>query len=457
MIELNNITNNKIAFIGAGVVGLTTAAFFASKGIYTIITDKNYSRLELIKNGKIPFYEPKLDQLVNVGLNNGTLVVEYDTTKAIQSSDIVFITVGTPPFEDGSIDLTYIKEATTTIAYSIRSYPVYKLIIIKSTVVPTTTSKIIKPIIDNILNDEGYEDKYPAILVNPEFLREGSAVHDTINPHIIVIGSNNGKGANILDKLYRQIYGNNMPIIHTTWENAELIKYANNSFLATKISFINTIANICSRINNADIDTIANAIGLDPRIGSLFLKAGPGYGGSCLPKDVKALIKFAESIGYKPRLLISVDETNEYQSLEVVNLAEKAVSSLEGKIISILGLSFKKDTDDIRNSVSLKVIDHLLRKNAYVKAHDPKSIEHVKAIFGNKIEYHTNVISCLTGADCCIIMVDWDEYKLLTNKDFNVMKDKNVIDVWRILDINKLTDIKYIALGRSNINKNDSI
>lgn len=446
--NMGSINNANIAFIGAGVVGLTTAAFFANKGVKTIITDKNRNRLQSISHGDIPFYEPMLDELVNNVLENGNLVIEYDIINSIRAAELIFITVGTPSLPDGSIDLTQVRTVIENIATVIKREPSDKTIIIKSTVVPTTTSKVIYP----ILNKERKNESQIDILVNPEFLREGSAVYDTINPHIIVIGSNNGKGFDILYRLYNQIYHNQInkiPIIHTTWENAELIKYANNAFLATKISFINTIANICSRIDNADVDVVAKAIGLDPRIGPLFLKAGPGYGGSCLPKDVIALIRFSQEIGYEPYLLDAVHKINEYQPEEVVSMAKKMLGSLNNKTISILGLSFKKDTDDIRNAVSLKIIASLLKNGSKVKVHDPKALDNVKLVFGNNIEYCTTIRDCLENSDCCIILVDWNEYKTLDANYFSIMREKNVIDCWRILDANKLDNINYRAIGRN--------
>lgn len=448
-INMKSRDSASIAFIGAGVVGLTTAAFFANKGLKTIITDKNRNRLQAINHRNIPFYEPMLDKLVNNALNSGNLIIEYDIIDSIRSADIIFITVGTPSLPDGSIDLTQVSTVVENIAIVLKREPSNKTIVVKSTVVPTTTSKIIYPL---ICNKEYQDESRVDVLVNPEFLREGSAVHDTVNPHIIVIGSNNGRGFDTLDRLYKQIYHdkiNNIPIIHTTWENAELIKYANNAFLATKISFINTIANICSRIDNADVDVVARAIGLDPRIGPLFLKAGPGYGGSCLPKDVTALIRFSQGVGYEPYLLNAVHEVNEHQAEEVISITKKMLGSLNNKIISILGLSFKKDTDDIRNAVSLRVINYLLKSGSKVKVHDPKALDNVKAVFGNNIEYCVTIQDCLENSDCCIILVDWDEYKILSANNFSIMREKNVVDTWRILEANRLVNINYKAIGKN--------
>jgi len=284
--------------------------------------------------------------------------------------------------------------------------------------------------------------------MNPEFLKEGSSVNDTLNPHLIVIGCNKKSDGIILEKLYRHTYSKNTPeILLTTIETSEMIKYSNNAFLATKISFINTIANICQKIEGTDVGIISYAIGKDPRIGSEFLKAGPGYGGSCFPKDLDALIAFCKKNKFNPELIIATQKVNKTQYLKIVKLIEEKVGSLYGKKISVLGLSFKKDTDDIRESVSIKLIKYLLKKGAQISSHDPMAINNAKKIFSNKINFETNIKNCIAHSNCCVIMTDWDEYKKLKPDIFKKMKTMHIVDARRILSDRTKSKIKVSTLG----------
>lgn len=435
----------KISVIGCGFVGLCLAVVAATRGVKVIAVDIDEQKINKIKSGQPTFYEPGLSELLKQALLEN-LVVTNDINLAVMQSDITFITVGTPQNVDGSANLSFLESAITDVARVLKDKKERHMVVIKSTVTPTTTSNIIRPILEN---ESGKKvGSSIGLIMNPEFLREGSAVYDTENPHLIVIGKYDENSANNLESFYKYLHGKTVPeIIRTTTVTAELIKYANNSFLATKISFINTIANICQNIPNTDVKTIAYAIGKDPRIGSLFLQAGPGYGGSCFPKDVSALINFSRRIGYDPLLISATQKVNELQSIKVLELIERELDSIENKKITILGLAFKKDTDDIRESTSIKLIDHLLKKGANVSAHDPMAIENSRKVLGTRINFYQDITSSLKDADCCVTMTDWDEYKNLKKEIFGNMKQKIIIDARRILSISESDDIRLVSIG----------
>ena len=425
----------KIGIVGLGFVGLSFASVLASKGYQVIGIDSDKTKVVKIKSGKSPFYEPKLDKFLKSALKK-SLTISSDVRIAVKECGIIFVTVGTPLSKEGKIDLTILKSAIKEINNSLVNEKNKPVLVIKSTVIPGTTSELVIPIIK----------KKTGILTNPEFLREGKAIDDTLRPHIVVIGGNDNRSVEKLEKFYQDLYGRKTPIILTNHQTAELIKYANNSFLATKISFVNQIANICQSIPGTNIDDVAKAIGLDPRIGNLFLRAGPGYGGSCLPKDLQALIAFSSKTGIDPILLRAVQETNKSQVKKITSLIEKSIGKIDGKQITILGLSFKEDSDDIRESVSIKLIDSLLKKNARIVAHDPKAIENTRKIFGSKIKFSDSVKDALEDSQCVVIMTPWKQYNDIENSDFQKMKKKLVIDTRRILN-HKNLDIVYHALG----------
>jgi UDPglucose 6-dehydrogenase len=432
----------KIGVIGLGFVGLSLAAVLGSKGYCVMGIDSNEKKIAMIKSGTVPFYEPKLPQVISKALKK-TLTVSSNLKEVIEKCDVVFITVGTPLSPKGKIDLENIQKVSKKIGEYLRNTSNKPTVVIKSTVVPGTTQDVIKPIIEK--SSKKREGTDFNLLTNPEFLREGSAVEDTLKPHIIVAGGNDRKGH--LKKLYKSLYNTKTPYISTNSQTAELIKYANNSFLATKISFINQIANICDSIEGANVDDVAKAIGHDPRIGSLFLKAGPGYGGSCLPKDLQALIAFSENIGQKPLLLKGVQKTNVDQVIRLTNFIDEVTG--KNKKISILGLSFKEDSDDIRESVSIKLIKSLLKNKYQISVHDPKAIENTKEIFGNKISYSKTIADALRESYCAIIMTPWSQYRKLKNSDIELMKNKTIIDTRRILEKSNLK-IKYYGIGKKN-------
>jgi len=432
----------KIGIIGTGFVGLSFAAALGSKGYQVLAIDSDKEKVKKIKKGSIPFYEPDLSSLLQKALKR-SLEVSSDTEKAVNECDLIFITVGTPTVSDGSINLSSIKAVAKTIGQALVNSKNKPIIAIKSTVVPGT-NKTIKQIIEKNSKKKAGIDF--GIISNPEFLREGKAIDDTFNPHIVVIGGEDSKTINKIKKFYEGFYNSTVPYITTNTQTAEMIKYANNSFLATKISFINQIANICQSIPGTNVDDVAKAIGIDPRIGGQFLKAGPGYGGSCLPKDIRALISFSENCGQNPILLKAVQTTNSQQVENLVSFMNKVMTSLNGKRITILGLSFKEDSDDIRESVSINLIKKLLKHKAKIVAHDPMAIENTRKIIGDKISYTKSIAEALKDSECAVIMTPWKQYAKLNNKDLQLMKNKIIIDTRRLLTKKKL-DAKYYATG----------
>jgi UDPglucose 6-dehydrogenase len=324
----------------------------------------------------------------------------------------------------------------------------YHLVVIKSTVVPGTTQDLVKPILEKESKKKCGQDF--GLCMSPEFLRQGSAFEDTIRTDRIVIGEYDQKSGDTLEDLYKDFYAKNTPpTIRTTLSTAELIKYASNSLLATKISFINTIANICEKIPGADVKTVATAMGLDKRIGPLFLNAGLGYGGSCFPKDVKALMAYSKNLGYPLKLLDAVEGVNKTQPLKAIQFCKEQLGNLSGKRIAILGLAFKADTDDMREARAIPIINQLTKEGALVSAYDPVAIPIAKTIFKNKIQYASSAISCLKNADCCIIVTEWNEFKKLAPDDFiKNMKQPILIDGRRIYNPETFkTKMQFTALG----------
>jgi len=434
----------KIGIIGLGFVGLSLISVLASKGYRTVGIDIDKRKCEKISNGNPPFFEPDLEKTLKNGLKK-ELMISSDFS-LLNDCDFIFVTVGTPQSANGTIDLSMIKKAMMTIGETLSKNNKKPIVLIKSTVVPGTMKNLILPILEKKSNKKAGKDF--GLISNPEFLQESSAIKDTKFPHAVVLGGYQTKymrkANNFFSKLHPKV-----PIIITNHQTAEMIKYANNSFLATKISFINQLSNICQNIPDANIDDIAKTIGLDPRIGKLFLNAGPGYGGSCLPKDMKALIKFASKIGIKSTFLNEVEKTNQKQITNIISLLEEEIGSLKTKRITVLGTAFKPETDDIRDSTSIKLIKELLEKGAKITIHDPKAIENTKNIFGKKIEYKKSIIDSLTRSQCAIIMTQWKEYSKITNNVIRHMDKKIIIDSRRIL-ADKNIDANYHAIGIGN-------
>ncbi|UCC33593.1 MAG: UDP-glucose/GDP-mannose dehydrogenase family protein [Candidatus Bathyarchaeota archaeon] len=440
----------RISIVGTGYVGLVTAVGFASKGYMTIASTHDPEKVALINSGVPPFYELGLGKIIEGVVKDGHLKCVLYKRDVILDTDVTFVAAGTPSRQDGSIDLQYVERTAEEIGQALREKRGYHLVVVKSTVVPGTTERIVKPTIERHSGKKCGTDF--GLCMNPEFLREGSALQDTLHPDRIIIGEVDKRSGDLLESIYQEFYGVEMPpTIRTNPSTAELVKYANNAFLATKISFMNSIANICEGIPGVDVKDVAEAIGIDKRISSLFLNAGLGFGGSCLPKDVKALISFSKNNGYEPVLLEAIEEVNRAQPDRAVELAEDLVGDLKGKQIAILGLAFKPETDDMREATSLKIINRLLKKRGKVVAYDPMALSKAKEILGDKVSYASSAIDCIKDAVCCILVTEWDEFKKLEPHDFvKYMKEPNVIDGRRIFDpriFAERTRFKAIGLG----------
>jgi UDPglucose 6-dehydrogenase len=442
----------RVSIFGLGLVGLTTAVVLASKGVKVLGVEMDSYKIGELNSGKPHFHEPKLQSMLKKAMSEKLLTVTNNTDIAVGSSAISFVTVGTPSLYDGKADISYIDLCATEIGKAILHYDKkYHLIVVKSTVPPGTTENLVGRNISKY--SKRTIDKEVGLVYNPEFLKEGSAVNDTLFPHILVIGANDSKTRKKMILFYKSLYLENTPtIIDTNISTAEVIKYANNIFLATKVSFINTLSNICSRLPGVDVQDISKAIGLDPRIGSLFLQAGPGYGGSCFPKDLAAFIKFSESLGYDPILFKSTQLANDQQLSVVIDMVLKLLhKDLNRKAIAVLGSAFKKNTDDIRESASIKLIKDLIQRGAVIRVHDPLALDNTKEQFGRSIEYFRDVIQCITNADCAILMTEWEEYKKLSAKVFKkYMRNPNVVDARRVITSKRMKGINFLAIGMGN-------
>ena len=431
----------RIGIIGLGFVGLSLASVLASKNYNVIGIDTDKKKCLEIENGITPIFEPDLEKTLRIGLKKSLII--SNEFSFLKDCDIIFVTVGTPQKNNGKIELSMIKKATSAIGQTIRKSKKNPIIFIKSTVIPGTVENIVLPILEKQSRKKANKDF--GVISNPEFLQESNAIHDTKYPHAIILGGPETKYMKKAKAIFLKIHPN-AKIIITKYQTAEIIKYANNSFLATKISFINQLSNICQNIPNANIDDVAKAIGLDPRIGKLFLNAGPGYGGSCLPKDMSALINFADSIGVNPTFLKAVEKTNHEQIDNIISLMKKELGKIKCKKITILGTAFKPNTNDIRASKSIELIKKLLKNNAKITVHDPKALENTKKIFGSKINYVTSLQDALDKSHCVVIMTHWKQYNQLNKNSLRIMKSKIVIDTRRIL-IGKELGGRYFAVG----------
>jgi nucleotide sugar dehydrogenase len=441
----------RISFFGLGYVGIVTAACFASKGFKVLAYDIDESKVNLLNEGKTIIYEPCLDDLVRYSVKNGFLKASVDPNEVVLNSEITFITVGTPSKQDGSIDLRFVKDAANLIGKALKSKNSWHLVVVKSTVLPGTTNNVVKVTIEEISGRKGEYDF--GLCSNPEFLREGSAVQDMLYPDRLIIGGSK-KSTDYLLNFYKMFYEKLPETIITSAENAELIKYANNAFLAMKVSFINMIARICQKLPSSDVEIVAKGIGLDKRIGPLFLKAGVGWGGSCWPKDLNALKRFAEEIKVDVPLINATIKVNEEQPLIAIEYAKEMLGNLKDRKISILGLSFKPNTDDIREAVSIKIINKLLDEGALVVVYDPKAMEGIRRIFGNKLVYAKDAIDCIKNSECAILVTEWEEFKKLKPEDFlNNMKYPALIDGRRVYNpeiYSSKLNFRAVGLGYRN-------
>ena len=434
-----------IAVVGTGYVGLVTGVGLSEIGHNVTCIDMDEQKVERMQNGQSPIYEPGLDDLMLNNIEAGRLNFTTDHLTAFKGVQVIYIAVGTPDNEDGTANLTYVNQVIEQISQNVKQ----DVIVVTKSTVPVGTNHYIKGKLKELL----VEDIKIEVVSNPEFLREGSAVYDIFNGDRIVLGAECEEALEVMREV-NEPFG--IPIYETDICSAEMIKYASNAFLATKISFINEIANVCEKVG-ADVDQVAVGMGLDSRVGNQFLRAGIGYGGSCFPKDTKALKKIAENVDYDFSLLSSVIEFNNKQQRKLLNQAIADFESLEGKNIGILGLAFKPNTDDIREAASLVIIPELIGMGANVKAYDPIAINNAKEIFSSDVEYVSEAIDAIKDMDIVFILTEWDEIKSIPLEKFeSEMKDPNVYDGRNCFEIEnvKSSNINYYSVGRVAIKRN---
>ncbi len=438
-----------ISIIGTGYVGLVTGTCFAETGNDVICVDIDEKKVEKMKAGIVPIFEPGLEVLFKRNTKNGRLVFTTDLANSVKASQIIFLALPTPPGEDGAADLSYVLGVADQLSRIITKYTV---IVDKSTV-PVGTAEKVHAILAKNLDEDLFD-----VVSNPEFLREGVAVPDFMKPDRVVIGTSSDKAKKVMEQLYRPFVLQGNPIYFMDERSAEVTKYAANSYLATRISFMNEIANLCELVG-ANVDHVRKGMGSDGRIGKRFLFAGIGYGGSCFPKDVKALAKTSDSIGYDFKILKSVMNVNRMQKLR---MAEKMMDyyggSLKGKVVALWGLAFKPNTDDIREAPALETIQQLLDAGAEVRAFDPEAMDNVRELVGDKITYTKSKYEATNGADCLAIMTEWNEFR---TPDFgelkNQLNDKVIFDGRNLYDLDILQDagLAYLSIGRSPVNIED--
>ena len=423
-------------------MGLVTGACFADFGISTVCVDKDEKKIKRLKEGEIPIYEPGLKELIDKNLKEKRLSFTTDAADAIKKSLVIFIAVGTPPRGDGGTDMKSIEEVSRSIAANLNGY---KVVVTKSTV-PVGTGKMI----EKIISGERKEDHLFDVASNPEFLREGSAVEDFMRPDRVVIGARSAQAIAILKDLYSPLYLIETPFVVTSIETAELIKYAANAFLALKISFINEIANICEK-TGADVHVVARAMGLDRRIGPKFLHPGPGYGGSCLPKDTTALLNIAKNIGYDFKLMDAVIEVNRAQRKLMLGKIKNAVGKLKGAHIGVLGLTFKPNTDDIRESPAIDIVEGLIREGAVIKAYDPAGMKNASLILPQTVVYCMDPYEVAEDCDCLVIATEWNQFrKLDLERIKRLLKYPRVVDLRNVYEPEEMrkTGFEYTGVGR---------
>lgn len=415
-----------ISIIGTGYVGLSAAVGLAKMGHKVICYDTDNEKLDSVDGGESPIYEPLIDKYLNDVLSQGSLSTNRDLEKTITETDVSFICVGTPSKDDGSINLDYIEKVSEQIGNVLRKKDSYHVVVVKSTVLPETTENVVLPRLEE--NSGKKTGDGFGLCMNPEFLREGCALEDFLKPDRIIIGEYDKRSGDVVSEIYS---GFEAPVLRVGIKVAEMIKYASNAFLATKISYTNEIGNMCKKLG-IDVYDVMMGVGLDSRISPKFLQAGCGFGGSCFPKDVSALVSKSRELGHEPKLLKEVLDTNERQKLKVIEHLERKVENLEGKRIAVLGLSFKPNTDDIRESPAIKIISFLKYRGAKIAAHDPQANENMKKMFP-ELDYHDTPQAALKGSDAALILTDWDDYRNLGDNDFNLMNNRVIIEGRKIL------------------------
>lgn len=432
-----------VVMIGAGYVGLVSGSCFSEFGANVCCIDVNKERVDSLSRGEIPIYEPGLEALVAKNVEAGRLRFSTDIDSAVPQADIIFIAVGTPTRRgDGHADLRYVYEAASNIAPLLQGYTV----IVNKSTVPVGTARQVKRIIAETNPDADFD-----VASNPEFLREGAAIGDFMRPDRVVLGIENDRAEALLRELYRPINLIEAPILCTGLESAELTKYAANAFLATKISFINEISSLCESVG-ADVHAVAKGMGLDGRIGRKFLHPGPGYGGSCFPKDTTALIRIAQENDIPLRIVEAVVDVNDAQKARMVNKIRTAFqNNVAGKKIAVFGLTFKPETDDMRESPSIAILPPLMDKGAIIRAHDPKGVEQARSLLPDTVEYFEDAYEAAEGADAIVLMTEWNQYRSLDlPRLLDNMNDSHFIDLRNVYDPQRMTEsgFKYISVGR---------
>ncbi|MHB2166873.1 UDP-glucose dehydrogenase family protein [Alsobacter sp. R-9] len=432
----------RVAMIGSGYVGLVSGACFADFGHVVTCVDKDAAKIEALRGGAIPIYEPGLETLVETNVREGRLTFTTDLAAALSGADAAFIAVGTPSRRgDGHADLSYVYAVAREIA-EVTAGP---LVVVTKSTVPVGTGDEVERILREVRPDGDF-----AVVSNPEFLREGAAIADFKRPDRIVIGTDDARAREVMSELYRPLYLNQAPLLFTSRRTSELIKYAGNAFLAVKITFINEIADLCEAVG-ADVQEVARGIGLDNRIGSKFLHAGPGYGGSCFPKDTQALTKTAQDAGTPVRIVETVVAVNEQRKRA---MAKKVIAacggSVRGKTVAVLGLTFKPNTDDMRDAPSLAIITALQDQGARIRAYDPEGMEAARAMLGG-VDYAPNAYACVEGADALVIVTEWDAFRALDlGRVHGLMKSPVVVDLRNIYrpDDMRRRGFQYVGVGR---------
>ncbi|KPJ99651.1 MAG: UDP-glucose 6-dehydrogenase [Nitrospira bacterium SG8_35_4] len=430
-----------IAVIGSGYVGLITGACFAEFGIHVTCVDNDEKKIKKMKKGIVPFYEPGLEELMQNNIKAGRLHFTSDIASAVKSSLVVFIAVGTPPRGDGTAEMKYVEAVAREIAEHIESY---KVIVTKSTVPVGTGEKVRKIISEHLKESIDFD-----VVSNPEFLREGAGIEDFMRPNRVVIGASSNQAVAIMKDLYSPLYLIEAPIIITDVKTAELIKYSSNAFLATKISFINEIANLCEKVG-ADVQTVAKAMGLDRRIGPKFLHAGPGYGGSCFPKDTLALLQIGKEHNVDLGVIDATVKANSFQKEKAAQKVIANLGKLKGKTVCVLGLSFKPNTNDIRDAPAIFIINKLLKAGAIVRAYDPVAVPDAKDVLP-EVTYCKDSYDAAKGANAVVIVTEWNQFRNLDlNRLKEVMKEKHFFDLRNIYEPHRLIDLgfHYYSVGR---------
>lgn len=430
-----------IAVIGTGYVGLVSGACFAEFGVDVTCVDVDVTKIEKLHKGIIPIYEPGLDQLVHKNIKAGRLHFTTDITSAVEGAQVVFLAVGTPPQADGTPDMSFYRQAAKDVAEAMNGY---KVLVTKSTV-PVGTGKWLREFVQENLTTETEF----GVASNPEFLREGAAIDDFMRPDRVVIGSNEERAIEVMKELYRPLYLIETPIVITSLEAAELIKYAANAFLATKITFINEVANLCDAIG-CDVHDVARGMGMDNRIGRKFLHPGPGYGGSCFPKDTRALTTVADQFGVETRIVDAVIEANERQRDAMIPKIEKLVGDLSGKKIGMLGLSFKPETDDMRESPAIDIIKSILAKGGSVKAFDPVAMDEARH-YVEGIEYAKDEYDAIDAADVLVIVTEWNQFRALDMERVKkLLKAPKIVDLRNVYEPDDMRELgfEYVGVGR---------